>query len=46
MFNFSIGGPKDYKKIKSQVAMMDNDKAKTYALIGAMAVGLVILSNN
>ena len=46
MFNFSIGGPKDYKKIKSQVAMMDNDKVKTYAVVAAFAVGLVILSNN
>ena len=46
MFNFSIGGPKDYKKTKSQVAMMDNDKVKTYAVVGALAVGLVILSNN
>ena len=46
MFNFSIGGPKDYKKIKSQVAMMDNDKVKTYAVVGAIAVGVAILINN
>ena len=26
MFNFSFGGPKDYKKTQSLVAMMDEDK--------------------
>ena len=49
MFNFSFGGPKDYKKTKSQVAMMDGatkDNAKTVALLAAIVVGLVYLSND
>ena len=49
MFNFSIGGPKDYKKTKSQVAMMDGatkDTVKTVALLAAIVVGLVYLSND
>jgi hypothetical protein len=44
MFNFSFGGPKDYKKTKSQVAMMDNDKVKTYVVVAALAGILVLLA--
>jgi len=29
MFNFSFGEPKDYKKTKSQVAMMNEGKVRT-----------------
>ena len=36
MFNLSFGGPKDYKKTKPQVAMMDKDKVKT--AVGVAAV--------
>ena len=31
MFNFSFGGPKDYKKTKSKVAMMNEGKVTTTA---------------
>ena len=42
MFNFSFGGPKDYKKTKSQVAMMDEDQVKT-ALVVAAIFGIIAL---
>ena len=42
MFNLSFGGPKDYKKTKSQVAMMDKDKVKTYVGVAAI-FGLIAL---
>jgi hypothetical protein len=41
MFNFSFGGPKDYKKTKSQVAMMDKDK--TYNETGAVILTVAYL---
>ena len=43
MFNLSFGGPKDYKKTKSQVAMMDKDKVKTYVGVAAV-IGIIALS--
>ena len=48
MFNFSFGGPKDYKKTKSQVAMMDKEKVtwtekqKTYVGVAAI-FGIIAL---
>src|SRR5210317_1415942 len=43
MFNFSIGGPKDYKKTKSQVAMWD--KSETWSYVGFVAViGIIALT--
>ena len=43
MFNFSFGGPKDYKKTKSQVAMMDKDQVKT-ALGVTVIIGIIAFS--
>ena len=43
MFNFSLGGPKDYKKTKSQVAMMDKDQVMT-AVGVAFYIGIIALS--
>jgi hypothetical protein len=40
MFNLSFGGPKDYKKTKSQVAMMDKDQVRT-AVGVAFYLGIV-----
>jgi len=42
MFNFSFGRPKDYKKTKSQVAMMDEDKVKTYVVIAGL-IGILAI---
>jgi hypothetical protein len=45
MFNFSFGGPKDYKKTKSQVAMMNEAKARTSnqdKVLTAVGVGAVL----
>ena len=42
MFNFSFGGPKDYKKTESQVVMMNDGKVTTTAEENLMtAVGVV-----
>ncbi len=55
MFNFSFGGPKDYKKTESQVAMMNEGKItsleeeKLWTWVGGLAVlGTIVLvtSNN
>ncbi len=55
MFNFSFGGPKDYKKTESQVAMMNEGKVtsleeeKFWTWVGGLAVvGTIVLvtSNN
>jgi hypothetical protein len=44
MFNFSFGGPKDYKKTKSQVVMMNEGKVTTTAEENfRTAVGVVIV---
>lgn len=43
MLNFSFGGPKDYKKTKSLVAMM-NDTGRNRAIFAGVAVGAVILA--
>jgi len=44
MFNFSFGGPKDYKKTESQIAMMNEGKATTKAKENfRTAVGVVIV---
>ena len=44
MFNFSFGGPKDYKKTESQVAMMNEGKVTTTAEENLQtAVGVVIV---
>ena len=40
MFNFSFGGPKDYKKTKSQVAMLDG--TMVLSVVGFAAVVAVI----
>ena len=45
MFNFSFGAPKDYKKTKSQVAMMNEGKVTTTAeenFRTAIGVGIVL----
>ena len=55
MFNFSFGGPKDYKKTESQIAMMNEGKVtsleeeKFWTWVGGLAVvGTIVLvtSNN
>ena len=43
MFNLSFGEPKDYKKTKSQVAMMDKDQVKT-AVGVAFYIGIIALT--
>ncbi|MFC1844358.1 hypothetical protein ACFLZ5_06160 [Thermodesulfobacteriota bacterium] len=43
MFNFSFGGPKDYKKTKSQIAMMD--QTQVLSVVGFAAVmGIIALT--
>ena len=45
MFNFSFDGQKDYKKTKSQVAMMDETKA--WSVLGfAAVIGIIVLTIN
>jgi len=45
MFNFSFGGPKDYKKTKSQVAMMD--QTELLSVVGfAAVIGIIVLTIN
>jgi len=56
MFNFSYGGPKDYKKTKSPIAMMNEGKVTTESeeklrtAVGVIAVlgiiGIIIAGNN
>jgi hypothetical protein len=44
MFNFSFGGPKDYKKTESQIAMMNEGKVTTTTEENLRtAVGVVIV---
>ena len=43
MFNFSFGGQKDYKKAKSQVAMLD--ETNSWSVLGFVAViGIIALT--
>ena len=48
MFNFSFGGPKDYKKTESQVASIYGDTRSTVALVGMLCLvaGVVILASD
>ena len=55
MFNFSFGPPKDYKKTKSQVAMMNEGKVRTageeklWMWVGGLTVvGIIVfgITNN
>ena len=47
MFNFSFGGPKDYKKKKSvqdmQKANLDSDKLEAYGVL-VIAIGVAIIT--
>ena len=51
MFNFSFGGPKDYKKTQSLVAMMDEDKGwnpdkKDKVIFLAVVAAMVLIIPN
>ena len=55
MFNFSFGGPKDYKKTDSQVVMMNEGKITTTAeenlrttvgIVAVISLIALIIRNN